>query len=106
MGKATKEGQNYSKQPFLLSVDEIVDHLETKTDSGLSASQAKQYEDKYGENRLESDGGIAWYAILGKQVSNAMILVSLQHHSFQIVLLTALGTRARYGAIIRRSGLG
>ena len=106
MGKATKEEQNYSKQPFLLSVDEITDHLQTKTDSGLSASQAKQYEDKYGENRLESDGGIAWYAILGKQVSNAMILVSLQYYALQNALLTALGPCARYGAIIRRSRLG
>ncbi len=77
MGKAKKEEQNYSKQPFLLSVDEIANHIQTRTDSGLFSAQAKQYQEKYGENHLEGDGGVAWYSILGKQISNAMILVSL-----------------------------
>jgi P-type Na+/K+ transporter len=77
MGKPKKEEQNYTKQPFLLSVDEVIDHLQTRTDSGLSSAQAKQCINKYGENKLEGDGGVAWYSILGKQVSNAMILVSL-----------------------------
>jgi P-type Na+/K+ transporter len=75
MGQKKKDEQNYSKQPFLLSVDEVLDHRQTKIDSGLSSTQAKQYIDKYGENKLEGDGGVAWYSILGKQISNAMILV-------------------------------
>ena len=58
MGKATKEEQNYSKQPFLLSVDEITNHIRTNTDSGLSSAQAKQHVEKYGENYLEGDGGV------------------------------------------------
>jgi P-type Na+/K+ transporter len=76
MGKTKREEQNYSKQPFLLSVDEIINHLQTTTDSGLSSAQTKQYLEKYGENHLDGSGGIPWYSILGKQISNAMILVS------------------------------
>lgn len=76
MGKPKKEEQNYAKQPFLLSVEDIQEHLQTNPDSGLSSSQVSQYSEKYGENKLEGDGGVAWYSILGKQISNAMILVS------------------------------
>lgn len=75
MGKQTREEQNFTKQPFLLSVGEITSHLNTKRDSGLSRSQAQQYAQKYGENKLDGEGGIKWHSILLKQCSNAMILV-------------------------------
>ncbi len=74
--KTTKAEQSYQQQPFLLKPDEILNHLETRVDSGLSGAQAQQYLEKYGPNRLEGDGGVSWYSILGKQISNAMILVS------------------------------
>jgi Na+-exporting ATPase len=77
MGKEIRADQNYTKQPFLLSVDEITREIETNLDSGLTNSQVQQYQEKYGPNRLEGDGGVSWYSILGKQISNAMILVSL-----------------------------
>ncbi|KIW97426.1 potassium/sodium efflux P-type ATPase, fungal-type [Cladophialophora bantiana CBS 173.52] len=73
--KGARAEQNYPKLPFLLSADEIIIHLETRLDSGLSSAQVQQYQQKYGPNRLEGDGGVSWYAILGKQISNAMILV-------------------------------
>jgi P-type Na+/K+ transporter len=77
MGKQSSRGeQSYSKQPFLLSPDEILSHLSTRIDSGLSSAQVQQHQEKYGPNTLEGDGGVSWYAILGKQISNAMILVS------------------------------
>lgn len=76
MGKPDREEQNYSKQPFLLPVNDITQYLQTNTDSGLSESQAKQYQEKYGANKLDTDGGIPWYALLMKQIANAMILVS------------------------------
>jgi len=76
--KSTRAEQNYPKQPFLLTPDEILTHLETRVESGLSGAQAQQYQEKYGPNRLEGDGGVSWYSILGKQISNAMILVSLR----------------------------
>ncbi|RVX69253.1 hypothetical protein B0A52_07229 [Exophiala mesophila] len=75
MGKQERAAQNYPKQPFLLTVDETVQHTATCLESGLSDVQVQQYQDKYGPNRLEGDGGVAWYSILGKQISNAMILV-------------------------------
>ena len=75
MGKSAPSEQNYSKQPFLLSVDEVLNHHKTNTESGLTSSQCSQHQTQYGLNKLESDGGIAWYSILGKQISNAMILV-------------------------------
>ena len=76
MGKPAREEQNYSKQPFLLPVDDVYQHLQTSIDSGLSDSQVKQYQEKYGPNKLDGDGGIPWYALLMKQIANAMILVS------------------------------
>ncbi|KIW19646.1 potassium/sodium efflux P-type ATPase, fungal-type [Exophiala spinifera] len=74
-GKGESAEQNYPKQPFLLSVDEVVDHLQTRIESGLANAQVQQYQDKYGPNKLSGDGGVSWYSILGKQISNAMILV-------------------------------
>ena len=76
MGKTSgRAEQNYSKQPFLLSTDEVISHLETRVELGLTSSQVRQYQERYGPNKLEGDGGVAWYSILGKQISNAMILV-------------------------------
>ncbi|KIV84966.1 potassium/sodium efflux P-type ATPase, fungal-type [Exophiala sideris] len=76
MGKEHKRNeQHYTQEPFILSVDELVAQLGTNTDLGLSSTQVQQYQEKYGPNRLEGDGGVSWYSILGKQISNAMILV-------------------------------
>jgi magnesium-transporting ATPase (P-type) len=77
MGKKSSsfDVQNYTKQPFLLSVDEVLLHLATKQDVGLSSARVQQYRQKYGENELEGEGGVRWYSLLIKQISNAMILV-------------------------------
>ena len=78
MGKkiSSIEAQNYTKQPFLLSVDEVVQYLETNQDAGLSSARVQQNRQKYGENKLEGEGAVKWYSLLAKQVSNAMVLVS------------------------------
>lgn len=76
MGKEIRADQNYTKQPFLLSVDEIVNEAETSLEAGLNSTQVQQKQQKYGANNLQGDGGVSWYSILGKQISNAMILVS------------------------------
>jgi P-type Na+/K+ transporter len=76
MGKPVRSEQNYSKQPFLLEVEQLVKELQTNLETGLSASQVRQYQEKYGGNKLDGDGGIPWYALLMKQIANAMILVS------------------------------
>lgn len=75
MGNKGKSEQNYSRQPFLLSTEEIVQHLQTNLDTGLSSTKVQEYAQNYGENKLEGDGGVAWYKILSKQATNAMILV-------------------------------
>jgi len=75
--KGAVEEQNYAKQPFLLSTDEIFTHLETSKEAGLTSTQVQQYQQKYGENKLSGEGAVAWYSILLKQVSNAMILVRM-----------------------------
>jgi len=69
----------FSKHPFQLSVKEVADFLTTSQESGLSSSQANENKTKYGENKLEGEGGVKWYAVLLKQVSNAMILVCIQY---------------------------
>lgn len=73
---ASKE-QNYSRHPFLLSVDSILDQLHTNKDTGLSQVKAQEGQRDYGPNRLEGEGGVQWYSVLLKQISNAMILVCL-----------------------------
>lgn len=69
--------QQYPKHPFLSSVDDIARHLQTNIDTGLSPLRVQDAQRTYGPNKLSSDGGIRWYSVLLKQVSNAMILVSL-----------------------------
>ncbi|KAK5100960.1 potassium/sodium eff [Exophiala xenobiotica] len=75
MGNQGKEEQNYSRQPFLLAVNDVLQYLQTNTESGLTSAKVQEYAQKYGENKLEGDGGVAWYKILSKQATNAMILV-------------------------------
>ncbi|KAJ9651295.1 potassium/sodium eff [Neophaeococcomyces mojaviensis] len=75
MPKTGREVQNYSRQPFLLPVEALVQHLATNTTTGLTSSKVQEYSQRYGENKLEGDGGVAWYKILSKQATNAMILV-------------------------------
>ena len=66
-----------NQHPFLLSVHEVAKHLETNIDTGLTARKVAELQKECPPNELVGDGGIAWYKILTKQLSNAMILVSL-----------------------------
>ena len=76
MGKAKAfEEQAYPRQPFLLSTKELVSHLRTNVDTGLEDVQVQDHQRRYGANKLDSDTGVSWYSILGKQIANAMILV-------------------------------
>ena len=71
--QATK--QEYRRHPFALATDEVTSHLQTKLDTGLSRATAQDYKTKYGENKLSGEGGVKWWTVLAKQISNAMILV-------------------------------
>ncbi|KAL8885591.1 MAG: hypothetical protein Q9205_003512 [Flavoplaca limonia] len=67
--------QEYPKHPFLLSSAEVIDHLQTHDETGISPDKAQEAQKTYGPNKLIGEGGVKWYSILLKQVSNAMILV-------------------------------
>ncbi|KAK2736485.1 Na+ ATPase [Myotisia sp. PD_48] len=69
------QAQEYERHPFLVSADNIVQQLETNVETGLSDLKVQELQAKYGPNRLSGEGGVKWYALLGKQISNAMILV-------------------------------
>jgi Na+-exporting ATPase len=75
-GSSQFDAYTYLKEPFLLSVDEVLYHLETNRDLGLRSAQVQQYQQKYGPNEIEGEGSVKWYSLLTKQVSNAMILVN------------------------------
>lgn len=68
--------QRTDRHPFLLSVEETARQLETSTETGLSARKVQELQRECPRNELEDEGGIAWYRILIKQLTNAMILVS------------------------------
>ncbi|KAL8949183.1 MAG: hypothetical protein Q9222_004696, partial [Ikaeria aurantiellina] len=74
--------QEYSKPPFLLLCKDVVSHLQTNEETGLDRLKAQEAQRQYGPNRLAGEGGVQWYSVLMKQISNAMILV--------LVLATAL----------------
>lgn len=50
--------------------------LGTNAETGLSGQAARDAKLQYGPNRLKGEGAVQWYVVLGKQISNAMILVS------------------------------
>ncbi|KAF4628235.1 hypothetical protein G7Y89_g9916 [Cudoniella acicularis] len=62
------------KHPFLLSVEDVAQQLGTNIESGLTASSVSELQKSHPRNELEGGGGITWYKILIKQISNAMIL--------------------------------
>jgi Na+-exporting ATPase len=78
MGTSDKGGttQQYEHHPFQLSVDQLASHFGgLNVEHGLTPSQVNDFRTKYGQNKLEGEEGVKWYAVLFKQISNAMILV-------------------------------
>ena len=67
--------QEYPKHPFLLLCEEVIRHLQSDDESGLTLVKAQEAQRIYGPNKLEGEGGVKWYSVLLKQISNAMILV-------------------------------
>jgi len=63
------------RHPFLLTVEETARQLNTNIETGLTARQVAEIQKTYPPNELDTGGGTPWYKILGKQISNAMILV-------------------------------
>lgn len=73
--EAARNSPEYTKHPFQLTSDDVAQQLQTNTDTGLSPAAVKDLQNKYGQNKLAGEGGVKWYAILSKQMTNAMILV-------------------------------
>lgn len=73
--KADFKNQAYERHPFLMSVEETAQQLGTNLETGLTDAKVQELQQRYGRNQLEGDSGIKWYALLGKQISNAMIMV-------------------------------
>ena len=85
------------RHPFLLTVEETARQLNTNIETGLTARQVAEIQKTYPPNELDTGGGTPWYKILGKQISNAMILVSSTYIKLFINLLcSALLTLCRF----------
>ncbi|KAF2103801.1 potassium/sodium efflux P-type ATPase [Rhizodiscina lignyota] len=66
---------DYPRHPFQLSSEDVARYLQADAEAGLSPARVKELQSKYGQNKLAGEGGVKWYSVLLKQVSNAMILV-------------------------------
>lgn len=75
MGRPKSVQQEYARHPFLLDLHELYEQHNINKDVGLSNRQAQEAQQKYGPNKLQGEGGVQWYSVLIKQISNAMILV-------------------------------
>jgi P-type Na+/K+ transporter len=76
MAPTTQTPQGTDRHPFLISVEDVARQLGTNIETGLSARQVAELRNEFPPNELEGGGGVSWYKILLKQISNAMILVS------------------------------
>ncbi|OAA45654.1 P-type Na+-ATPase [Metarhizium rileyi] len=65
----------FPKHPFLLTVEETAQALNTDIDKGLTTAQVTELQQKYPKNELDVGDTIPWYSILTKQILNAMIIV-------------------------------
>lgn len=79
MAPKQQKHQTTNPHAFLLSVQDVAQQLGTNIESGLGKRQVADLQKGYPANELEGGEGIAWYKILIKQMSNAMILVSYKH---------------------------
>jgi P-type Na+/K+ transporter len=75
MRKSSSEKQDFDKEVYKLTIEEAIDSLKTNKDTGLTSAEAQSRQQRYGVNAIEGDGGVKWYSLLMKQISNAMILV-------------------------------
>ena len=55
--KGSYDVPTYPQEPFLLSVEDILSHLQISDESGLSSMQAQQNQQNHGENKLSGEGG-------------------------------------------------
>jgi len=73
------EGSNVcsEKRPFDRDPDELAQHLHTSLNSGLDDSEAQNRLKLHGKNILKGQGKVTVWAVLWRQVSNAMTVILL-----------------------------
>jgi Na+-exporting ATPase len=79
MSPKTQTRHRTERHPFLLPIEDVAKQLNTNIETGLSARKVAELRKECPPNELEGGGGVAWYKILLKQISNAMILVRDPH---------------------------
>lgn len=77
MALKTQKVPRTERHPFLLSVGDVAEQMGINVETGLTSRKVAELQRECATNELVGGGGIAWYKILTKQLSNAMILVSL-----------------------------
>lgn len=65
-----------SRPAHALPYSKVIEEVGCDAEDGLSAAEAKDRHEKYGNNDLGEDGGVQPGKILLRQVANAMTLVS------------------------------
>lgn len=64
-------------EPHTQDTATVARGLGVDTEKGLSNEEAKKRLTEEGPNSLSTGGGLKWYSVLGRQVSNSLTLVSL-----------------------------
>lgn len=59
-----------------LTFEEVLKHLNSDADQGLSKAEAEKRNGEYGDNALDEGPGVQPFKILVHQVANALTLVS------------------------------
>lgn len=83
MSSRTPIRQRAGPHPFLLSVEDVAQQLQTSIETGLTALRVQELQRTYPLNELQGGGGVTWYKILFKQMCNAMLLVNLSNSIFE-----------------------
>ncbi|RDW81887.1 hypothetical protein BP6252_02999 [Coleophoma cylindrospora] len=96
MAPKTQSKLRTTKHPFLLSIEEVSQQLATNIETGLSSTKVQELQSQHPPNELEGGGAIAWYKILLKQISNAMILVLV----FAMALSFGVGDYIEGGVLV------
>jgi Na+-exporting ATPase len=104
MARKTEMSPATKHHPFLLSVHDVAQQLNTNIETGLTARQVSSLQDQCPPNELEDEGGFAWYKILVKQISNAMILVSVPYPTSKPGLDIFIGSSVCHGSKFWRRG--
>lgn len=72
---ARHDSQEIHVQAHILPPALVAQQLDTTAEQGLTTKVATERLEKYGHNKLESSGGVTWWRILIRQISNSLTFV-------------------------------